>query len=91
VQPQWRGDGKELFYTTREPGGDMMAVSVDEKADGISLGTPRTLFHLDRTGRFTFFDVTRDGQRFLISTSNYPSIPVPLTLVTNWEAELKKK
>ena len=69
----------------------MMAVNVDEKADEISLGTPRTLFHIGPSSRFTFFDVTADGQRFLISTSNYPPGPVPLTLVTNWKAELKTK
>ena len=67
----------------------MMAVNVDEKADEISLGTPRTLFHIGPSSRLTFFDVTADGQRFLISTLNYG--PAPLTLVTNWKAELKTK
>ena len=32
-----------------------------------------------------------DGRRFLISTSNYSSATTPLTLVTNWNTELKTK
>jgi hypothetical protein len=70
----------------------MMAVNVDEKAGELSLGPPRTLFHLaNNAENFSLFDVTPDGQRFLISETNSPSGTVPLTLVTNWEAELKKR
>jgi DNA-binding winged helix-turn-helix (wHTH) protein/Tol biopolymer transport system component len=89
--PRWRGDGKELFYFSR-PQNTMMAVNVDEKAGELSLGPPRTLFHLaNNAENFSLFDVTPDGQRFLISETNSPSGTVPLTLVTNWEAELKKR
>jgi Tol biopolymer transport system component len=91
--PHWRGDGKELFYLSSNRS-NMMAVNVDESGVPISLGNPRTLFHLVNISTFSTsspFDVTPDGQRFLISTMNYPTGPVPLTLVTNWDAELKKK
>jgi hypothetical protein len=71
----------------------MMAVNVDEKAEQISLGSPRALFH--PAGRIQpstgICDVTADGRRFLIVETNSPSGTVPLTLVTNWEAELKKR
>jgi hypothetical protein len=40
---------------------------------------------------FFGFDVTPDEKRFLISTVNFPTASIPLTLVTNWKAELKKK
>jgi hypothetical protein len=70
----------------------MMAVNVEEKGGEISLGAPRTLFPLSSPYASYFsFDVTPDGRRFLISTVNFPTASVPLTLVTNWEAELKKK
>ena len=37
------------------------------------------------------FDVTPDGHRFLVSGLHPPSGNIPLTLVENWDAELKKK
>jgi protease II len=89
--PRWRGDGKELFYFS-EPQNSMMAVNVGEKAEEISLGSPRALFHLvNNAGIVGPFDVTQDGRRFLISETNSPAGTVPLTLVTNWDAELKKR
>ena len=92
--PHWRGDGKELFYFSFSQN-SVMAVNVDEKAEEISLGPPRALFRLATqviaaaTGRA--FDVTADGRRFLIVEANSPHSTVPLTLVTNWDAELKKR
>jgi Tol biopolymer transport system component len=87
--PRWRADGKELFYYSSDDN-NVMAVNVNEKADVISLDTPRILFH-HPNATATFFDVTPDGKRFLIATSNYASSATPLTLVTNWSAELKPK
>jgi eukaryotic-like serine/threonine-protein kinase len=91
VLPHWRGDGKELFYYCN-PQNSMIAVNVEEKGGELSLGAPRTLFPLSFPhGFFLSFDVTPDGRRFLISTVNFPTASIPLTLVTNWNAELKKK
>jgi serine/threonine protein kinase/Tol biopolymer transport system component len=91
TNPRWRSDGKELFYLSPlQP--NVMAVNVDEKADEISLGSPRTLFHLVNTVPASqSLGVTPDGQRFLILTTNQPAGPVPLALVTNWNEDLKKK
>jgi Tol biopolymer transport system component len=88
--PRWQPDGKELFYYSQSHS-SIMAVNVDERVDETSLGTPRTLLHLGIPIRSFAFDVTPDGRRFLVLTSNQPPGPVPLTLVTNWEAELKTK
>jgi Tol biopolymer transport system component len=89
--PRWRGDSKELFYYSR-PDNSIVAVNVEEKAGELSLGTPRTLFPVSSPyASFLGFDVTPDGKRLLISTVNFPTNNIPLTLVTNWEAELKKK
>jgi len=72
------------------PQDSMMAVNVDEKAEELSLGSPRTLFHLaNNVGIFGPYDGTPDGRRFLLAETP-PSGAVPLTLVTNWDAELKK-
>jgi hypothetical protein len=40
---------------------------------------------------FGTFDVTADGQRFLIAETSSPKSTGSLTLVTNWDAELKTK
>jgi hypothetical protein len=69
-------------------------VNVDEKPDSISLGTPYILFSAANYGAaapVNFFDVTANGQRFLVTEANSPKGPVPLTLVTNWDAALKKR
>jgi len=89
--PHWRADSKELFYYSA-PQNSIVAVNVEEKGGEISLGTPRTLFRLSSPyATYLGFDVTPDGKRFLISTVNFPTASIPLTLVTNWKEELKKK
>jgi len=82
-----------LFYGTRN---NIVAVSVDEKPDSISLGTPHTILsaanYVAVNGEsLNFFDVTANGQRFLMTEANSPKGSVPLTLVTNWDAELKMR
>jgi len=89
--PRWRGDGRELFYAVRN---SILAVSVDEKPDLISLGTPHTIISAASYGAaapVNYYDVTANGQRFLMMEANSPKGIVPLTLVTNWDAELKKR
>jgi eukaryotic-like serine/threonine-protein kinase len=89
--PHWRGDSKELFYYCT-PLNSIIAVNVEEKGGELSLGAPRTLFPLSSPyATFFSFDVIPDGRRFLISTVNFPTASIPLTLVTNWKAEPKKK
>jgi serine/threonine protein kinase len=88
--PKWRGDGKELFYYSIDDS-SVQAVTVNENAGVVALDTPRTLFHhTNPVWLISSFDATPDGQRFLISTSNYSSGTTPLTLVMNWNADVKK-
>ena len=89
----WRSDGKELFYFSM-PQNSMMAVSVEERREEVTLGAERELFHLANPNTFplgSMFDVTADGQRFLISEASSPVGGVPLKLVVNWDAGLEKK
>ena len=91
VQPIWRGDGKELFYVA--PDNTIMAVDVRERSGAVEFGTPRPLFQaaiaivVARQPNWTW-DVSADGQRFLIILIR--DDPAPLTLVTNWQADLKQ-
>ena len=89
-QAAWRGDGKELFYVS--PDRKIMAVSVEAAGDTFKAAQPRELFasqirkphHAVRE-----FDVTKDGQRFLINIRPEQASE-PITLYANWESELKR-
>ncbi len=94
VQARWRADGKEIYYATRD--GKMMAVNVDGGSEAFTYGSPRLLFEsralVGATGsgpQGYLYDVTPDGQRFLIIERGDAGAQ-PLTLVTNWQAGLKK-
>jgi hypothetical protein len=87
---KWRRDGKEIYYETAT--GKIMAVTVQSGPQGIRAETPRELFSADfQTGSLREFDVTADGQRFLIilnTTSQGES--QRMTVVSNWQAALRK-
>jgi serine/threonine-protein kinase len=104
--PAWRADGKELYYVKQHVvGGEdrfriggpatvsVMAVRVHAGREGFSVGAPRKLFE----GPFVVgsghsYDVTPDGQRFLMVEVLEP-LPEPATeliLVTNWFEELRR-
>ena len=90
-EPRWRGDGKEIYYLS--PTGMLMAVPVDAGAT-FSSGTPATLFQvrgrapISSTDLFTY-DVTRDGQRFLVNEYVKPEHVAPLTIVEHSLGETK--
>jgi eukaryotic-like serine/threonine-protein kinase len=93
TQPRWRGDGKELFYLTSD--GKMMAVPVTAGAN-FDAGAPVTLFQanpreLVATSERVTYDVTKDGQRFLINTQVKNAETQPMSVILNWDAELKKR
>jgi len=43
------------------------------------------------TSEHVVYDVTQDGQRFLINTYVKNGVVQPMTVVLNWDAEAKKK
>ena len=86
-QPVWRGDGKELFYLAAD--NKLMSLTVKAAAT-FEAGTPVALFRIDPLGGGGFYDVTRDGQRFLINTSVTRAESLPITVVVNWASFLKK-
>jgi Tol biopolymer transport system component len=84
LDPHWRRDGRELYY--RSPDGKLIAVDVTLGAE-VKAGTPRELFSF---GSLFSWEVTGDGQRFLLMTSADETSVPPFTVVLNWMAELKK-
>jgi eukaryotic-like serine/threonine-protein kinase len=87
----WASNGRELFYRSE---GKMMAVAVTTHPI-FTAARPRVLFE----GRFergpvtgmVNYDVTRDGQRFLMVKSEASSSPTQVEIVLNWFGELKRR
>jgi WD40-like Beta Propeller Repeat len=89
--PLWRADGKELYFETVE--GNLMAAPIRESDGSIAVEQVRRLCRSPfLTSRVhTIFDVdARDGQRFIGSTAPDTN-SLPLNVITNWTAELKKR
>ena len=92
--PRWSRNGKELFYMTGD--GTIMAVDVREDATTFHASAPRVLFKTaaaltDHYGAHYEYDVTSDGQRFLVNERlTAVNQTGPLTVVLNWTASLKK-
>jgi eukaryotic-like serine/threonine-protein kinase len=91
--PRWgKGDGGarcEIFYLS--PGNKVTVVSVKLNSDSVTASPPVELFPLPGidAGLRIPYDVTADGQRFLVRTS-LEQTPIPLHLIVNWPALLKK-
>lgn len=83
--PRWRKDGKELFYA--QPDGKIMAVDIAATAVAVQAGPPKPLF--STLGSTPYYEVTPDGQRFLVAEREKNSEP-PFTVIVNWESLLKK-
>ena len=80
--PQWRGDGREIFYLA--PDNRLMAVPVTLPVDGstVEAGSPVALF-ATRPG--SEVAASPDGQRFLINTSLEDAALPPITVLLNWK------
>jgi hypothetical protein len=89
--PAWRGDGGELYYRN---GNRVMAASVGGGRDA-RFGEPHALFEvpfaggLDNVG--SSFDVSGDGQRFVVNMAGEPPPPRQLHVLVNWVHELEAK
>jgi len=89
--PVWRRDGSELFFVA--PDGQMMSSAVKTGGIEFQFGAPKPLFKtrmLAWTTNFHEYDVSPDGQRFLIGTLVGETKAAPPTVILNWSAILKK-
>jgi Tol biopolymer transport system component len=94
---RWRADGKRLFYlnltSARRFGGttasnrDMMAVDVTYSPK-FHPEVPKRLFPSHSAS--IYWEMTGNGQRFLIPIALGQSASAPYTVVLNWTALLKK-
>jgi hypothetical protein len=91
TQPKWRAGGQELFYLADD--GQIMSVPVKTSGAELEYGAPKALFKTRMLNRYSLlheYDVTADGQRFLVGTLIGESKAAPPTVVLNWAADLKK-
>jgi serine/threonine protein kinase len=89
MEPQWRADGKELFYLNSST-----LMSVEVKGDGreFEAGLPKVLFDAIVTQNITRnrYTVSRDGQRFLMVTMPKDQVHPEIHVLVNWEAGLRR-
>jgi serine/threonine-protein kinase len=98
--PAWAPDGHDLFFVNRT---SVMAVTT-QLTPAFSSGNPRNLFDapsMALDGRLfsattkRMYDVSRDGQRFLMfkegASSSDGAAPASMIVVQNWFEELRAK
>jgi Tol biopolymer transport system component len=89
-EPQWRGDGKELFYIA--PDNTIMAVEIATTADRLEPTKPQSLFfaNVDQNKSIrNQYAASPDGQRFLI-LSLADRNASPIVAVLNWRTLIRQ-
>jgi serine/threonine-protein kinase len=86
--PIWQRDGRELFY--RESG-NIMGVDIATQPT-FHASTPRAIVPAKAMGNLAGYDVSPDGQRFLISQqSNEGAQTELINVILNWSEELRRR
>ena len=92
--PRWRRDGTELFYAT--PDGRAILRVPMQFGSTLKAGVPARLFSIPASAAARFarrniiYDVTPDGQRFLMNVSAEQPSSSRITVVLNWMSTLNK-
>jgi len=90
--PRWRRDGQAIVYLASN--NTLAAATVNGEGANFEVGAVRTLFAVHPRPMVSLgdypYDVSADGQRFLINTLVDETASAAITLVVNWTAGLKK-
>jgi|RhiMethySRZTD1v2_1073278.scaffolds.fasta_scaffold42726_2 DNA-binding winged helix-turn-helix (wHTH) protein/Tol biopolymer transport system component len=90
AEPQWRRDGRELYYLA--PEGTLMAVAVSSTHDVFDAGRAVPLFQAripaDILAFRNHYAPSHDGQRFLVDAADDNE---PINVVVNWTALLQAR
>ncbi len=100
AHPRWSGDGRQLFWRTED---GIMVADVESAGDSFRSGKVRQLFTGPFQGgpgglsigglQFNDYDVTRDGQRFVMFPDQFKAgrgDHAHVTLVTRWFDDLER-
>ena len=89
-EPVWSAGGHELFYRN---GNEMLVVAI-ETVPVFSRERAQHVFEADYDAdprRGLNYDVSPDGQRFLMVSSTQESAPTETNVVVNWFEELTER
>ena len=92
TQPRWRRNGDELFFHVN----GYLWVAKANWAPTLTFDQPRQLFAVPPAFRIAFgqwapgWDVTEDGQRFLVVNPSLDTPASSITIVTNWDVALAR-
>ncbi|MCU1307573.1 MAG: serine/threonine protein kinase [Acidobacteriaceae bacterium] len=90
-EPRWRGDGKEIFFLNANT---LMAVPVT-LSESVNFGVPQSLFstqfreHIS-VSDLNSYDVSKDGQRFLVNRYVKPKQIPPMEIILNFDPKQLK-
>jgi Tol biopolymer transport system component len=89
AQVRWRADGRELYYLNLES--RLMAVPVQTAGAAVTFGEPAPLFGIrvpqgvvQTGGAHQQYDVSPDGQRFLVNMLVPDPASPPIVIILNW-------
>jgi Tol biopolymer transport system component len=89
--PRWRRDGKELFYLAAD--GNLTSVPIQPDATTFRQGVTQRLFQTGHSvvggAGLSAFNVSPDGERFLLTTAADQERSASIVVVTNWQSALK--
>jgi len=94
-QPQWRADGRELYYYT--PNRKLMAVEVNGEGSTFQIGASKALFEIRVGGAGldqlfpgnSYYTPAPDGTRFLVPAVPQAPVPQQINVIVDWHANLK--
>ena len=89
LSPQWRADGKELFFMAFDS--TIMAATVTS-TDHFESQTPHPLFAaaISTSTQGRQYAASRDGSRFLVNLIDRQNTATPFTAVVNWPAAVQR-
>jgi eukaryotic-like serine/threonine-protein kinase len=91
ADPRWRRDGKELFYIAAD--GTLTAVAVETGAV-FKAGAVRPLFETSVKDLWedarNHYEVSPDGERFLVVTPQENFGSLPFTVIVNWTSTVPR-
>ena len=86
---RWATNNKLYFLSM---GNRLMEANLETSGKSLQVKSIEPLFRLDLpTTLAPLFDVTPDGSRFIVAASADPNASQSITLLLNWEAEMKNK